>query len=478
MVLFDALEKLDAFDEDKLKTLLKDQALLRNLAYEKNYLYEMITDSLHVYHLNPTRESQLKKQLHLAGILFEKGLYIQCQKQVRQVKQAGEELEKYQYVYEALLWQKRLLMQRSYSGVSEAQLQEVFSEITTATEKISNQLAYSNLSETLRFLIDTSGHVRSKEQRKKFDRVVRDPLMKSEARALSNSGKRIFNSIWMNYHFYTNGPISKIIRHTTRELALLEASPALIEETPGLYTGVLGNIIITLLEQHDFEEAQRYLDRLKTWPETLKVKLKENMRMRIFILYYSQQLTLYIESGAFEKLKEVIADVEMGLKEYEGKIGKTHAVTIYYNLAYLFIGTGEYRKALQWLNKILIQKEAEVREDIVCFSRILQLIVYYELNDTDTIPYVIKSTYRYLLKRKRVYQGETVILEFIRMASRIGSRSELLKGYEGLIKKFQKLEKDGFEKNIFVYFDFISWLESKTKGKKFAEVMRNKIRPK
>ena len=197
-------------------------------------------------------------------------------------------------------------------------------------------------------------------------------------------------------------------------------------------------------------------------------------KLKIFVLLYSQELTLYIESGAFEQVHRVIGEVEAGLKEFEGKIGKTHAVTIYYNLAYLYIGAGEYRKALPWLNKILMYKEMDVREDIVCFTRILQLIVYYELNEMDVIPHVLKSTYHYLAKRKRVYQGETVILEFIRQASRIHSRSELVKGYVGLIKKFKKLEGDSFEKNLFLYFDFISWLESKLKGLKFADVMKQK----
>ena len=473
MILFDALEKLAEFDEDKLRHLLrKEQALLRNLAYEKNYLYEILTDSLHLYHLNLSRESELKKQLHLVGILFEKGLYSQCHKQVKQVKQAGEELEKFHYVYEALLWQKRLMMQKSYSGITEKELEGVFKEIESAADKLRNQVAYSNLSERLRYLIDTSGHIRNKEQRKKFDKVVKDPLLKRESQALSNSGKRIYNSIWMNYHYYTQGPLKKIVQHTSRELELLESSPALIEENPNLYIGVLGNITVTLIEQKDYVLAKQYLDRLRILPQTLK--LKENLKLKIFVLLYSQELTLYIESGAFEQVSQVIGAVEEGLNTYEGKIGKTHAVTIYYNLAYLYIGTGEYRKALQWLNKILMHKEMDAREDIICFSRILQLIVYYELNDLETIPYVLKSTYRYLLKRKRVYQGETILLGFIRQAAHIPNREGLTNAYLVLKKNLGKLESDSFEKTLFVYFDFISWLESKTEGRKFSDIVKAK----
>jgi hypothetical protein len=472
--LFDAVEKLDQYDEDKLKKTLKDESLVRNLAYEKNYLYSMISDSLHVYHLNLSRESELRKQLHLIGIFFDKGLYAHCHKLVKKVMQTGEELERYNYVYEALLWKKKLMAQKSYSGIREKELKQVFDETLQVTEKIKNQTAYANLSEMLRYLIDTSGQIRSKEQKKKFDKVIKDPLLKRENEALSNAGKRMYNSIWMNYHFYTNGNLKSIVAHTSRELSLLEDKPVLIEENPGPYIGVLGNIIITLLEQRNYIEASRYLDKLRSLPETLKNKLRTNLQIRIFVLLYSQELTLFIESGAFEKVHGVIGDIEEGFQLYEGKISKTNAITIYYNLVYLYIGTGEFRKALKWLNRILQYKDLDAREDIVCFSKILQLIIYFELNDTDALPHVFKSTYRYLTKRKRVYQGETVILNFIKKASGWKTQGDVLKAYVQLKKEFEKLAKNTFEKNLFIYFDFISWLQSKLEKKDFATIIRQK----
>jgi tetratricopeptide (TPR) repeat protein len=476
MKLFDVIEKMEQYDESQVKKRLKDESLVRNLAYEKNYLFEMISDSLHVYHLNLSRESEIRKQLHLVSIFFGKGLYAQCIKLVRQIKASAESLEKYNYVYEALVWQKKLMMQRSYSGVALKKLEETFEETLDATEKLKNQASYSNLSEMLRYLIDTSGQVRSKVQKKKFDQVIRNPLLKHENKALSNAGKRMYNSIWMNYHFYTNGSLKNIVKHTSRELVLLDESPGLIEENPNSYIGVLGNIIITFLEQKDYPEAMKYLNKLRSFPDQFKGKLPANLSLKIYVLLYSQELTLYIESGEFKKVHEVIADVELGLQTYEGKIGKTHAITIYYNLAYLYIGTGEFKKALQWLNRILQFKDVDAREDIICFSRILQLIVYFELRDTDAIPYVFKSTYHYLTKRKRVYQGETMILNFIRRAPLLKSRQDVINAYKDLKKDFLKLAADPFEKTLFVYFDFICWLESKIEGRPFAEVVRGKVK--
>lgn len=474
MKLFEVIAKQETYNEEKVKKTLAKEKFVHHLPYEKNYLYEMISDSLLVFHMNANAESRLRKHLQHVGVLFEKGLYAHCDKILRKIESTAMTLEKYQYAYEALLWQKKLMGQRSYSGIKQHKLKEIFDRTVSVLDKMKNNAEYSNLSEMLRYLIDTSGQVRSRQQKKKFDLVVRHPLLKTEKRALTDSGKRMYNSIKMNYNYYTNGKLRNIIRYTTRELELLESHPLQVQENPNSYIGVLGNIIITYLEEKNYGEAMRFLNKLRTIPEKFNIRLRTNLQVKIFVLLYSQELTLYIETGAFEKIYDVVGEVESGLTEFEGKIGKTYAITIYYNMAYLYIGANEPRKALHWLNKILVYADADAREDIICFSKILQLIVYFEMNDTDLLPYAFRSTYHYLSKRKKVYLGETMLLDFIRTVPRLDTRLELKNAYSALRDKLKKLERMPFENNLFVYFDFISWLESKIEGKTFALVVKEK----
>jgi hypothetical protein len=45
-----------------------------------------------------------------------------------------------------------------------------------------------------------------------------------------------------------------------------------------------------------------------------------------------------------------------------------------------------------------------------------------------------------------------------------------------LKRDMSALYEDPFEKNVFIYFDFISWVESKIKGKTFGEIVREKLK--
>lgn len=92
-----------------------------------------------------------------------------------------------------------------------------------------------------------------------------------------------------------------------------------------------------------------------------------------------------------------------------------------------------------------------------------------------TTEYVVKSTYRYLFKRKRVYKFETLVLNFIRKQ---GLNKNFYKESRDSLKDLKreagKLLKDPFEKNVFQYFHFLAWLESKIEKRPFAGVAREK----
>jgi hypothetical protein len=73
-----------------------------------------------------------------------------------------------------------------------------------------------------------------------------------------------------------------------------------------------------------------------------------------------------------------------------------------------------------------------------------------------------------------VYAGEAMLLEFIRQAPKLDTREKLKAGYRELKEKLLALRNKPFENNLFLYFDFISWLEGKIEGKPFGEVVRGR----
>ncbi len=69
---------------------------------------------------------------------------------------------------------------------------------------------------------------------------------------------------------------------------------------------------------------------------------------------------------------------------------------------------------MKWINEIINDKELNIREDIQCFARILNLLVHYELENYDLIEYIMKSTRRYLSNKNKLNKFELIILSYIR----------------------------------------------------------------
>ncbi|MBI4931145.1 MAG: hypothetical protein HY841_10305 [Bacteroidetes bacterium] len=98
-------------------------------------------------------------------------------------------------------------------------------------------------------------------------------------------------------------------------------------------------------------------------------------------------------------------------------------------------------------------------------------------NDMALQQSLVRSTYRFLLKRNRLYKFEECILNFIRKKlSKIHSQKELLHSFSELKKEITQIMKDPFERGIIQDFDFVSWLESKIENRSFAEIVREKAK--
>ena len=67
--LFDAIDKLDDYDEEKLMKKFKDKVFVQRFSIAKNRLYNALLKSLDSFHANSSVEAQLHRQVHSAEIL-------------------------------------------------------------------------------------------------------------------------------------------------------------------------------------------------------------------------------------------------------------------------------------------------------------------------------------------------------------------------------------------------------------------------
>jgi tetratricopeptide (TPR) repeat protein len=222
-------------------------------------------------------------------------------------------------------------------------------------------------------------------------------------------------------------------------------------------------------------EIPALLQKLKKIPENYVRKMNEDMEIKLFSSSFSAELSLYIQTGEFDMALSLVDDIDAGLNRYENKVSKIRVAYFCFNLAIVYFALGNYSGALKWINRLLNDSDIDSSQDIHCMGRILNLIIHLEMGNSDLIPYTLRSTQRYLLKRKRIYRFESVFLNFINRLSKATEPGDLKHCYQSLRPDLQMLAKDPFEKSVFEYFDFITWVEGKYLEVPFRDMVKKKI---
>jgi hypothetical protein len=470
--LFDAIDAMEEYSEEDLARLFRKESFYKNPSIAKNRLYENILRSLDAFHAKSSVDVELRRMLHCAEILFSKSMYDESHAALVKARKIAIQYEKHHILLDISKWQKKLMERDSYAGKGLEDVISLLDEDNLLLKKISNYAEFWNIKSRLFLLLNKKGKVRDQEELKNFKKIIDNTLLKSENKALSYETRFLYNHIYSAY-FFGIGDYQNSYRYIKKHLALIESKAEIFNEEPNKYFAVLSNMIYLCAQLRKFNEVAFYLSKLKGIPELMERGMTEDMEIKLFSSAYSAELSLYIQTGEFEKALEIIPVIESGIKKFN--INKVRASYFNFNIAIVYFASGDYSSSLKWINKLLNDNSIDANNDIHCFSRIFNLIIHLEMGNNEVIPYTLKSTYRYLDKRKRMYRFENVFLLFINQYLKAKNNQQVKASYQSLKNELQVLLKDPFEKVVFEYFDFNMWAESKVANRSFAQVVKSQL---
>ena len=472
--LFEAIAKQNVYDEKKIIHLFRKEKFTKNFSVAKAYLYNLLLKSLRAYHSFNSPDLQIKEFLEYTEILYKKGLYKQSSKLLSKAKEISYEYEKYSLSLEVLNWEKKILNVESFSFTDETKWNVIIKNEEQTIENLINLNKYWDLYARMFMLVKKKGPSRNHRDLEQYNTIIKSAPLNNEKNTFSYNTNYLHYTTYINF-FYSQGDFLNYYKYNKKLLKITESYPKQIKEEDGKYTAVLHNFLIGCVELKKFDEFYPALEKLRA----MSTK-KLTSQIKIFVLSYSLELGMYINTGEFENAKKAAHEVESALKKYQNKISAEYRMVFYYQLFYIYFGLDQFKKALSWLNKILNNTEDKntIRSDIYSFAMILNLITQYELKNNYLLDYIIRSTYRFLYKKEKLYKFETIIMQFIRKKmTKINTKKEQAKAFKELKKEIEEsISKDTFEKKALQYFDFISWLESKIEGRSFAEIVSKRTK--
>ncbi len=472
-LLFDAIERQKQYDEKGLKRQFAKASFINRFPAAKNYLYDLILKSLSAYNFNHTLKDRIHNLIQYLEILFDKGLFDHALKIYKKARGLAYSHDSFLHIFELLNWEVRLLRSQSYQGDAQKALDEIYNEMSVISDKHKNAGQYDHLSKKLFVEIYQQGFVRNKVQQQKAKLIMQNPLLKDEKNAISFRALGLYYISHYAYNATTN-QYSKAYTYSQKFIEHLESRRHMINENLQQYSSAIQNLFTCQLNLGKYSECQESISKLDSLPtEPISVYNEAQLAKYIF------QLSLLIRTGDFEVGLKTIADAKKLSNEIGPKtVNKQRITVLNFAVAYTYFGMENYSAAKTYLSKIIYDIDGlfvDLRSDIQCFARVLNLITQYELGATDMIEYALKSTYRFLHKRDRLYDVEALVIGFIRKSlSGNNTPQQLISSFKVLKHDLEKVIMDPHEKRAMDYFDILSWLESKIEKKKFADVVKEK----
>lgn len=362
-------------------------------------------------------------------------------------------------------------MEAYYGDINYKTIDELIEEENDVFLKIENCASFDIQLAKLNAISSKLMIARNKVDVSEIDMILKETIkLAANDNILSNKSNIIYlYTIGLCYRLLNKmEDVHKIFSDLIIEM---ENKPEIISEMPNYYILSHGSLIRYCALKKQYNDGFKLIDKLKSLSLN-KMFIATDLQISIFSQSLITEMLLHSYIGQHEQAKKIIPLVIKGLEKYESKINNEELLRIYHTIAMVYFGVGEFNKSLHWLNKIINQNFEDLRQDTVRISKLIYLIVHFELGNDDLLQYIYKSTVRFINTQKNQYKFETVFLNNFKKIAISKKESKQKESYQTFKDELITVFKDKYEKNALEFFNFYAWLDSKIYNITFADAIR------
>ena len=468
--LFDAYAALNAdADEAEVVKRLSDAPTPRQLATARYELTNLILNSLATYNAGKSADAELRAMLAHIQILYNKGLYDHCRKVVSRARAKARELDYFSYMIEILAWERKLLLRQA--GVHfEESLRRFHDEQLTLLEQIAATIRYEDLADRVQEAHRAYVRLKDASARIKLDEIVQSDLLNADPDGLPFHARLAMHQARGNYDWFV-GNVSAAMNNYRLAIETWEAQPQHIRDDPDNFKRYLTNFLSCAIAIHEFDDFQQTLRKIKSLPSA-----SVESDITVFGIVTYLELVFYLHNGQLEEARGVVKEFELAAPRYVGRLRPDRLINLYYNCSMIYFLSGDYGGALRHINDILNEHNAEPKRDIQDFTRIVRLVIHYELNDFDALENMFRSAQRYLNNRGQLNNFEKSVISAVRRLLNAADKTQRRAVISDLRTALLDMLQDDDGADPLGLIEILFWTESKLRKRPIDELFSRSIK--
>jgi hypothetical protein len=389
--LFEAIEKMDEYDDNELIKKNRKEPFVKNLPAHKNYLYELILEILRNYNEENVEEWKIRKNFYKIRILASKGLDGACLKLIEKTKQRAWQYEVYQVLEDILELQLYLFGNVRIGNMEE----DFFIKIQTEKDRLLNVITDYNyvLASWHRLNILFLNQLKTsfiivKEKAEAIIKSLEDLGDKGIAYSLT-----LRNRYLACFELYYNniGDAKNCYKYNKQ---LIENRSVIDERMPNFSVDAMAvyfNFMVACFKFMKWDEMETYLLKTKDYSVS---SIEQEIR-RVHNYCYNGML-LYLSTGQFDKAAEVVHVFDVARKKYAGRYRIDFLIFTQSLCGFYYFKTKQYDKANTSWREIIDGPKYSVEIRTQATTRIYLLMLSMVQEEWDTLDYQYNNALRYI----------------------------------------------------------------------------------
>ncbi|HNO29987.1 MAG TPA: hypothetical protein PKN15_14435 [Chitinophagales bacterium] len=457
LALFHILESMPTYNEHQVQKAMREKGLnTKWFKGDQNYLYNQLLEHLAQFHNGKSGNLQVKAGLMHIEILFDKGLFRQCRKEIEKAMALARMLEFFELQIQILFWERKIAL--ATSEKTSRTIAQILDDLEQATAMIAIGNQYLLLYEKAESLRQRVIKTRKPADLAAFRKLLKDPLLGMRSHHPTKQSQIRFHQIhamWAYLHKAKDDELA----HNYAIIKLFDRSPEYRNEYPLDYIAIYSRIL-SILKLDDAKVFHAQLTNFRAFEPDIHSIGYRNIRAQIFAQSYMIELSAYLTQGNFSDAMRTVRAIEASMPEHAPFISKGNSLSFQFMISYALFANGEYKSARSALNQLLNEYDDKVRPDLYNFARLLSLMTHLELGNYSNIRSQASSIAYYFRKHGKLYATENKILNYFNNPEHYKGRRQL--HYLELIEaQLEKIRSASIEKYALGYIDFFTWIASR-----------------
>ncbi|MBS1912972.1 MAG: hypothetical protein JST22_13380 [Bacteroidetes bacterium] len=384
--LFAAIDEQESYNEQAIKERFAGERFVRQLAVQKNYLYDLVLRSLRSYHTGTSAGVRIAELIHNVEILLRQGLPDQCGTLLARAKELAYRHDDSTMALRVL----KLAWRVAYDTNDRMAMKQLAEEQRELLAMLMNESLYTGMLFELNHALQYYGYSNHPASVSLAQHILAEEALRDESCALTVRTRIMFHSL-RSACLEIVGEIEACHAAAQRCLELVEAHPDKSTDMQWRRLFCLTELIKASLRMDRLEEMRGYILRLETFGRT-----SGDLRTHVERVTHQFTLSGNLRSGDLRAALRSAPRVESILQCRTNAIGPAMRMLIRYELAHLYFATENHRTALGHLNSIADAAEDDVRPDFQAAARVLMVLAHHMLGHADAVEYMTISARRFL----------------------------------------------------------------------------------